>query len=441
MDSASLTSVSVGRYALDVGASAGTLIATGGQEGDPPVALVRALREKASRLVDRADTTTGRIEESSGLVRDVLDGALVDRERAIADADLLLGLFGKLVEEGRLAEAMRVARTATRALALLKRWAELLGVLRRTLAAAEQLGDKAAIAWVHHELGTLHLAAESHKAAQHHLEQARTLRRELGDEAGLAATEHNLGYLCRQLRNLLRDGRFVPPAWGRRRALLLTAVMTVCFFLVGAVAAAVVDHPHDRADLIAWVRGQGSVTSAPAGLECDRGRCEHAFTRGGTVTLVARPRHGSRFVRWTGDCHGHGPCRLVLDHAKAVAAQFKRLPHRAAAQPKKPRDPERKPPPRSTTPPPARITPPAKRSPAEQPPAERSPAEQPPADQPPADDPPVDQPPVDQLPSDTQPPADQPPSDTQPPVDQLPSDTQPPTDTQPPADQPPLVVK
>src|SRR5262245_46945916 len=115
MESASTTSVTVGRYELDVAAPAGTLIAAGGHEGEPPAALVRALREKASRLVDRADTTTGHIEESSGLIKDVLAGALVDPARAIADADLLLRFFGKLVDEGRLAEALRVARTTTRA--------------------------------------------------------------------------------------------------------------------------------------------------------------------------------------------------------------------------------------------------------------------------------------------------------------------------------------
>jgi Divergent InlB B-repeat domain len=322
-DSESATHVTVGRYELEVGALAGTVITAGTRDGHPPAELARALREKPQRdLLESADEATARIEDGVGVVKDVLEGTLLDPQRAVRDVDLLLELLQRQVKEGRLAEALRVARTVNGALALLMRWAELVRTLRVALSAAEKLGDKGAIAWAHHELGTLHLAAEVPAAAQEHLERARALRRELGDEAGLAATEHNLGYLCRQLRDLLRDGRFPLPRWPGRRAVLLAAALTLLFFLVGAVAAAIVKKPHDRPELIAWVQGQGRVISAPEGIVCDGGRCEHRFGSGQRITLVATPRHGSRFSRWTGDCHGHGACQLVLDHSKAVAAHF-----------------------------------------------------------------------------------------------------------------------
>jgi len=326
-ESVSASSVTVGRYELAVGASAGTRIVSSRDKGEPPATLVATLNEKASRLVDGTGEATGRIEDGAGLLRDVLEGTLTDPQRAVADADLLLELFQRLVKEGRFAEALRVARTANGALALLMRWAELVRMLRRALHAAEQLGDKASVAWAHHELGTLHLAAGIPSAAQEHLERARTIRRELGDEAGLAATEHNLVHLCRQLREMLREGRFPSPSPGPKRALVLAGAVILCFFIVGAVATAIVKKPHDKPELITWVEGQGRVVSAPGGIDCRRGRCDATFARGRHVTLTAEARYGSRFIGWSGDCHGHGPCRLVLDHTKAVAAHFAPLPN------------------------------------------------------------------------------------------------------------------
>jgi hypothetical protein len=327
-DPGSASRVAIGRYELEVGAAAGTVVASATPDGDAPADLARALRAKPpGDVVESAAEATARIEDGVGLVKDVLEGALLDPQRAIKDVDLLLELFQRLVKEGRLAEALRVARSINGALALLLRWAELARTLRLALRAAQELGDRPAIAWAHHELGTLHLAAEMPAEAQPHLEQARAIRRELGDKAGLAATEHNLGQLCRQLRDLLRDGRFHAPRLRGRRALLLAAAMTLFFFVVAAVAVALVKKPHDKPDLIAWVQGQGRVISVPNGITCDGGRCEHSFDRGQHATLTATARHGSRFTGWSGDCRGLGPCHLVLDHSKAVTAHFVPRPH------------------------------------------------------------------------------------------------------------------
>jgi List-Bact-rpt repeat protein len=324
-DFASAGSVTVGRYELALGAPVGTLIAADGQTGEPPQALARALREKASGLVDSASEATARVEGVTGLVKDVLEGALVDPRRASADADLLLELFQRLIKEGRLAEALRVARTLNGALALLMRWVDLVRMLRHALTAAQRIADRDAIAWVHHELGTLHLAAQAPAAAQEHLEQARTIRRELGDEEGLAATEHNLVHLCRQLREMCREGHFNAASSRRKRLLALAAAVILCFFIVGTVAAAIGDRSPSRPELITWVDGRGTVVSDPDGIACSGGRCEHGFDHGQHVTLTPTARHGWRFVKWTGDCHGRRKwCDVVLDHSRGVVAHFER---------------------------------------------------------------------------------------------------------------------
>src|SRR5512133_540202 len=321
--------VRVGRYVLEVGAPPGTLIVARAGHDDPG-ALARALREQPARpaAIDRAESAeeaAARAADGLELLADILKGAVLEPQRVVKHVDLLLELTQRLDDEGRLADAVRVARAVNGALALAMRWADLVRSLRTALHAAERLGDKSAIGWAHHELGTLHLAADDAAGAARHLAQARTIRKLRGDKEGLAATEHHLGYLCRPLCEMLREDR--PRRWRGRRALVFAVAMTLCFFIAGAVAAALVKKPHDKPELIAWVQGQGRVVSAPQGIACDGGRCEHGFPRGESVTLTATARHGSRFVGWSGDCRGLGPCPLVLDRSKAVTAHFVPLPH------------------------------------------------------------------------------------------------------------------
>ena len=67
--------------------------------------------------------------------------------------------------------------------------------------------------------------------------------------------------------------------------------------------------------------GNGTVTSAPAGLTCST-VCTASFASGTSVTLTATPGAGSAFAGWTGACTGSGPCTVVLDQARAVIARF-----------------------------------------------------------------------------------------------------------------------
>ncbi|WP_344304553.1 glycine-rich protein [Nocardioides bigeumensis] len=67
--------------------------------------------------------------------------------------------------------------------------------------------------------------------------------------------------------------------------------------------------------------GAGSVTSAPAGIDCGT-RCTAMFDQNTDVTLTATPASGATFSGWSGDCSGTGPCTMRLDEARAVTATF-----------------------------------------------------------------------------------------------------------------------
>jgi len=68
--------------------------------------------------------------------------------------------------------------------------------------------------------------------------------------------------------------------------------------------------------------GDGRVTSSPSGVKCVN-ECSHRFAHGTTVTLTAKPAHGSRFADWSGACHGKkATCVVRMTSAKDVVARF-----------------------------------------------------------------------------------------------------------------------
>jgi parallel beta helix pectate lyase-like protein/List-Bact-rpt repeat protein len=68
--------------------------------------------------------------------------------------------------------------------------------------------------------------------------------------------------------------------------------------------------------------GNGTVTSAPAGISCGTG-CSAAFTAGTSVTLTATSATGSIFTGWSGGgCSGTGACGLTLSNTTTVSAAF-----------------------------------------------------------------------------------------------------------------------
>ena len=68
--------------------------------------------------------------------------------------------------------------------------------------------------------------------------------------------------------------------------------------------------------------GSGTVTSAPAGIDCGLD-CTESYAHGTSVTLTATPAANSAFAGWSGGgCSGTGTCTVTMDAAKAVTATF-----------------------------------------------------------------------------------------------------------------------
>ncbi len=80
-----------------------------------------------------------------------------------------------------------------------------------------------------------------------------------------------------------------------------------------------VDAPNFNVTVTKAGGGDGTITSAPAGIDCGA-ICTAAFSPGTTVTLTAAPTVGSTFVGWTGACTGTGACAVTGD--AMITAQF-----------------------------------------------------------------------------------------------------------------------
>jgi hypothetical protein len=68
------------------------------------------------------------------------------------------------------------------------------------------------------------------------------------------------------------------------------------------------------------ISGDGTVTSAPAGIDCGKA-CTATFT--GPVTLTATPATGSTFSGWDGACSGTGGCAVAMSGDASVRATFR----------------------------------------------------------------------------------------------------------------------
>jgi len=74
------------------------------------------------------------------------------------------------------------------------------------------------------------------------------------------------------------------------------------------------------------VSGAGTVTSAPAGIDCPDA-CSSSFPNGGIVTLTASPQASASFSGWSGACSGQSStCSVTMDAARSVFATFAAKP-------------------------------------------------------------------------------------------------------------------
>ncbi|HEY3728852.1 MAG TPA: choice-of-anchor D domain-containing protein [Solirubrobacteraceae bacterium] len=204
--------VQVGRYIVDPGNPAGTLLypAPRKARSAPPPELVQGIADegpgepepnkedlidKADRLVDKASDVTDKVENVVELTRAIVEGRALEANTVTKEIAALLALVERLDRNGHFKDAIRLARPLCRLCALTLRWAALIESLRLVFHAATALADSRTIAWSQHELGTLHQVAGDVPGARQLLDQARRTRQEIGDEEGLAATTHNLELL------------------------------------------------------------------------------------------------------------------------------------------------------------------------------------------------------------------------------------------------------
>jgi phospholipase C len=73
--------------------------------------------------------------------------------------------------------------------------------------------------------------------------------------------------------------------------------------------------------LTVQVSGPGTVTSAPAGINCGQ-TCSASFAGGTSLKLTATPASDSTFSGWSGGCTGTGACTVDLSAATSVTATF-----------------------------------------------------------------------------------------------------------------------
>jgi hypothetical protein len=76
-----------------------------------------------------------------------------------------------------------------------------------------------------------------------------------------------------------------------------------------------------RLTVVAQGAGRGTVTSAPAGIECGA-TCTAEFPENEVLILSAANAPDSNFDGWSGACLGTGTCKITLDSDRTAIAEF-----------------------------------------------------------------------------------------------------------------------
>jgi hypothetical protein len=84
-------------------------------------------------------------------------------------------------------------------------------------------------------------------------------------------------------------------------------------------------NPSLTVNLTGNTSGTGTVTSNPAGINCQfpqGGACQAYFAKGTSVQLTSNPGSGSVFDGWTGGCSGTGSCTVTMNSDQNIGGSF-----------------------------------------------------------------------------------------------------------------------
>lgn len=149
------------------------------------------------------------------------------------EAEAVRGLRQRMLESGRFAEAVRLARSVEALLFRSARWGSWALVLEAALSAAEAQQDRAAEAWCLHQLGSRALVLGKTDFARRALSQALRIRESLGAELEAAITRHNLSLLGMPAEQEDKEDEETPEPASRARLKWLLAALVPLFLGLG----------------------------------------------------------------------------------------------------------------------------------------------------------------------------------------------------------------
>jgi HYR domain len=205
-----------------------------------------------------------------GTLSDWLTAQDPTSEQARSAVGGAVNALGFAAEHAEWPAVVRLVRVLEPILTLAGRWEASREALEHGLAAARELGDRAAEALFSHQLGTLELSLDNLDQARAHLDHARQLRAQLGDHAGAAVSSHNLRVVLTPPVPVIDPSK--PPArrqaiarrWpvlaGRAAVVALTFLLGILFLPRGSSAP----QPPPASAQAATTTAGGTTTTAGA---------------------------------------------------------------------------------------------------------------------------------------------------------------------------------
>ena len=192
-DGAPLTTEVVARAApgINVASALPSLEAKGLARSESPYSVRRDDAALLRQILSEGDTAELLFDS---LLQWVTQGE-VPREEVALQTDAVIRMMDWGTDNDRAEDAIQLGRAAEPALFETGRWGAWRKVVERQADIARDVGDRGALAWSLHQLGSRALCLQDSQEALVNLRAALELREALGDERGAAVTRHNLGLL------------------------------------------------------------------------------------------------------------------------------------------------------------------------------------------------------------------------------------------------------